>query len=81
MSNTKSKPHFYICLQNAGSEDLIVGKVYQSLPDEVVTAEGLLRIIDESGEDYLYPSKYFAVITLPQVAEKALFTSSSVSAD
>lgn len=81
MRNAKNKPHFYICIQNTGSEDLIVGKVYQSLPDELATAEGLLRIIDESGEDYLYPAEYFAVITLPQVAEKALFTSSSVSAD
>jgi len=44
------------------------------LPDEAAEADGLLRIVDESGEDYLYPAKLFLAIDLPQTIEKALLT-------
>jgi hypothetical protein len=42
------------------------------LLDEVAKEEGYLRIIDESGESYLYPESYFVLVRLPQEAEKAL---------
>jgi len=71
MKNT-SPTRFAICLKNKGSEDLIVRKVYQVLPDEKAEKQGLLRIIDESGEDYLYPASYFFFINLPQKVERAL---------
>jgi hypothetical protein len=71
MKNTSSI-RFAICLKNKGSEDLIVRKVYQVLPDERAEKQGLLRIIDESGEDYLYPASYFFFIDLPQKVERAL---------
>ena len=67
-----SPTRFAICLKNKGSEDLIVRKVYQVLPDERAEKQGLLRIIDESGEDYLYPASYFFFIDLPQQVERAL---------
>ena len=67
-----SPTRFAICLKNKGSEDLIVRKVYQVLPDERAAKQGLLRIIDESGEDYLYPAGYFFFIDLPQKVERAL---------
>ena len=67
-----SPTRFAICLKNKGSEDLIVRKVYQVLPDERAAKQGLLRIIDESGEDYLYPANYFFFINLPQKVERAL---------
>ena len=38
---------------------LMVGKTYDVLPDEKGTKHGLIRVIDETGEDYLYPSSYF----------------------
>lgn len=63
---------FAICLKNKGSEDLIVHKVYRVLPDERTEKQGLLRIIDESGEDYLYPTGYFYFLDLPQRIERAL---------
>ena len=63
---------FAICLKNKGSEDLIVRKVYQVLPDENAAKKGLLRLIDESGEDYLYPTSYFFLIDLPQKVERTL---------
>ena len=40
-------------------------KVYQVLPDPIAAKEGFLRIIDESGEDYLYPGEYFISLKLP----------------
>jgi hypothetical protein len=44
------------------------------LPDEAAAADGYIRVIDESGEDYLYPRDYFLPIELPRVAEKALLS-------
>jgi hypothetical protein len=46
--------------------------VYQVLPDEDAEREGYIRVIDESGEDYLYPESYFVRVQLPQEAEKAI---------
>ena len=70
--NTTTSTRFAICLKNKGSEDLIMRKVYQVLQDEKAEKQGLLRIIDESGEDYLYPANYFFLIDLPQKVERAL---------
>ena len=67
-----SSIRFAICLKNKGCEDLIVRRVYQVLPDEVAEKKALLRIIDESGEDYLYPASYFFFIDVPQKIERAL---------
>ena len=75
-----SPTRFVICLKNKGSEDLIVRKVYQVLPDERAEKKGLLRVIDESGEDYLYPTSYFFAIDLPQKVERALRPRASVAA-
>lgn len=63
---------FAICLKNKGSDDLVVRKVYQLIPDEVAKKKGLLRVIDESGEDYLYPANFFFLIALPQKVERTL---------
>ena len=67
-----SPTQFAICLKNKGSEDLVVRKIYQVLPDENAAKKGLLRLIDESGEDYLYPASYFFLIDLPQKVERTL---------
>ena len=47
-------------------------KIYQVLPDEEAEKEGYLRVIDESGEDYLYPQSYFVLVQLPREAQEAL---------
>jgi hypothetical protein len=73
---TKDKNIKYaICIENRDSEDLEKRKVYQVLRDEDAEGEGYLRVVDESGEDYLYPQSYFVLISLPQEAEKALHLS------
>ena len=75
-----SPTQFAICLKNKGSEDLIIRKIYQVLPDENAAKKGLLRLIDESGEDYLYPASYFFLIDLPQKVERTLRQRVSVTA-
>jgi hypothetical protein len=63
---------FAICTANPDCDDLQLRKVYSILPDRNATAEGYLRVIDDSGEDYLYPYHYFLVIELPTVAQQRL---------
>jgi len=79
MKNT-SPIRFAICLKNKSSEDLEIRKVYQVLPDEKAEKQRLLRVIDESGEDYLYPAAYFFLIDLPQKVERSLRQKASVAA-
>ena len=63
---------YALCVENKDSEDLEKRKIYQVLPDKAAREEGYLRIIDETGESYLYPESYFVLVQLPQEAEKAL---------
>jgi hypothetical protein len=62
---------YVLCVNNKDCDDLIKRKVYQILPDDDAKKEGYLRIIDESGEDYLYPESYFIPIQLPREAQDA----------
>lgn len=59
-----------LCINNEDWDDLELRKVYQVLPDKVAAEDGNLRVVDESGEDYLYPQDCFVGIELPQVAEE-----------
>lgn len=79
MTRQKTKQQFVICIQNNDCEDLEPGKVYQVLPDEAASRDGYIRVIDDSGEDYLYPVDYFVFIDLPEKAEQALFVEASSS--
>lgn len=63
---------YAICVQIEGAEDLELRKVYRVLPDESAAAQGYLRVIDESGEDYLYPAEWFIPVEVPAEAEAAL---------
>lgn len=63
---------FAICVRNHGAEDLDVRKIYRILSDKPAAAEGYLRVIDESGDDYLYPADYFVFLKLPQKAQTVL---------
>lgn len=68
----KSQPEFVFCLCNDDCDDLEVRKVYQVLPDPAAARAGYLRVIDESGEDYLYPADYFVTVELPVAVAKTL---------
>ncbi|MCK6553528.1 hypothetical protein L6Q96_02910 [Candidatus Binatia bacterium] len=63
---------FVICLRNDDCIDLEVRKVYPVLPDAAAAKDGYLRVVDESGEDYLYPAAYFASVEVPLVARRVL---------
>jgi len=62
---------FAVCVKSDQAEDLEVWKVYRVVPDTRAAAEGCLRVIDESGEDYLYPADYFVFVELPEKARRA----------
>ena len=79
MKQDREKPHFVICIQNNDCEDLEPGKVYQIFSDDSAAKDGYIRVVDESGEDYLYPADYFVFIDLPEAAERALFVDAPLS--
>ena len=67
------RPRYAVCVQNEGYEaSLEKRKIYEVLPDADASAHNLVRVIDESGEDYLYPTDWFIPIALSQTIEKAL---------
>lgn len=71
---TKPQPkQLVVCISNEGyPASLERRKIYVALSDVVSEKRGLLRVIDESGEDYLYPKAYFRSIALPQSIKKAV---------
>jgi hypothetical protein len=71
-SDKQSSP-FALCIQEDEQGDsLTIGKVYPLIADPKAESRGYLRIIDDSGEDYLYSGKFFVIVNLPLAAEKAL---------
>ena len=72
MAKKKTTPQFLLCVKNDNYPvSLEIRKVYRAIPDEAAAARHFVRIIDESGEDYLYPDSYFVAIDLPQAATHA----------
>ncbi|MBU0568238.1 hypothetical protein KKC52_09370 [bacterium] len=67
------KQHFALCIDNTDYEaSLIPRKIYEIIPDEKAAKDDFLRIVDESGEDYLYHMSYFVPVELPVEVERAL---------
>jgi hypothetical protein len=72
MAKSSSKP-LVVCIENEGySASLEKRKIYVALRDPAAEKHRLLRVIDESGEDYLYPKVFFRAIALPQAIKKAV---------
>lgn len=68
---------FVVCVNNDDyPSSLELHKIYCVLPDDDAALDGDLRVIDESGEDYLYPSSYFVPIQVPQIVEESLLKAS-----
>ncbi|MEB2310010.1 MAG: hypothetical protein OZ917_12035 [Candidatus Brocadiaceae bacterium] len=72
MGREKKNQTFALCIGNDDCEDLEIRKIYQAFPDDDAEKEGYIRVIDESGEDYLYPRSYFILVQLPREAQEAL---------
>lgn len=67
------KNHYVVCLKNEGYEaSLETRKIYESLPDLKASKHNQIRIVDESGEDYLYPAGLFVELKVPHSLEQAL---------
>lgn len=73
MPRARKKKRFVVCIRNSGyAASLELRKIYQVLPDTDAEGHALIRVIDESGEDYLYPDGFFMAVELPQEVELAL---------
>ena len=69
MPREKSSPQFAFCIRNDGyPASLEPCKVYRVVADETAASHQLIRVIDESGEDYLYPQDRFVAVDLPRAA-------------
>ncbi|MDA8338348.1 MAG: hypothetical protein M0Z70_03485 [Nitrospiraceae bacterium] len=67
------KKHFMICVNNRGYEaSLEPRKLYEVLTDRAAEKHHQIRVIDESGEDYLYPKSFFAPVRLPNITKEKL---------
>ena len=66
MYTTKKRIKFAVCVASEGYEDLELWRVYQVLPDAKAAGVGCVRVIDESGEDYLYPADRFVAVNFPK---------------
>jgi hypothetical protein len=72
MSSARTR-QLVVCIENDGyAASLERRKIYVSLPDEAAGKHGLLRVIDESGDDYLFPESFFRPIDLPQPVKRAV---------
>lgn len=80
MRSQTSPAQIVVCVRNNDCDDLELRKLYQVLPDPQAAQDGYLRIIDESGEDYLYPASYFVAIILPNETTRQLQELVSLSA-
>ncbi|MES1241323.1 MAG: hypothetical protein ABUT39_06865 [Acidobacteriota bacterium] len=68
----EQEPAYVVCIDNSAyPASLELRKIYTCLPDARAEGDGLVRVIDESGEDYLYPAKYFVPIRVPEAVERS----------
>jgi len=72
MKKPQPNSRFALCVKNKDSEDLEKRKIYIVIPDENAEKEGYFRVVDESGEDYLYPASYFILVELSLEAQEAM---------
>jgi hypothetical protein len=79
MADAPVPPVFAVCVANEGCDDLSAGMIYRILPDESAAAEDLLRVVDDSGEDYLYPTSRFVVVQVPPSQQQRVLAVAAAS--
>ena len=72
----KLKRQFAICLRSDDSDLLTPRRIYQVLPDDSAAKSKYIRVIDNEGEDYLYPAAYFVFVDFPPAVEQKLLRAS-----
>lgn len=66
------RSQYVVCVSNRGYKaSLVTRRIYRSVPDPTASERNLVRVVDESGEDYLYPAPMFVPMDVPQAAERA----------
>jgi hypothetical protein len=76
--NKDLTPRFVVCIDNSEYEaSLELHKIYTVVPDPGAAQDGDLRIIDESGEDYLHAADRFVAVDVPKAVERALLKKAS----
>ena len=76
----RTEPQFVVCVKNKDYQaSLELRKLYQVVADDAATKHHQVRVIDESGEDYLYPEEYFVPVELFQAAEKAVLRAANLT--
>ena len=73
MKRSSAKPKYVVCVDNDDYPvSLVVRRIYQVVPDAAANRRGLLRVIDETGEDYLYSKKLFATVEISSTLSRKL---------
>ena len=73
MRRSRNGAQYVVCVANSGFRaSLVVRRLYRLIVDKEAEKRGLLRVVDESGEDYLYPRKLFAAVDLPSALSRKL---------
>jgi hypothetical protein len=73
MTTPEKTPEFAVCINNTDyPASLELHKIYRVVPDEDAVQDGDIRVIDESGEDYLYPAEWFVIVSLPEVVQESI---------
>lgn len=76
MAKAQARSKFVLCIENKDCDDLEKGTVYPLLADAKAKRDGCIQVIDESGEDYLYPESRFVSVDIPAKARDALSAAS-----
>jgi hypothetical protein len=77
MSKDKTPaPRFAVCVQSDDPDLLTPRMIYRILPDDSAAKSNYVRVVDNEGEDYLYPANYFISIDLPREIERAVLETS-----
>jgi hypothetical protein len=77
MKPKRSSRRWVVCVKNKGyAASLELRKLYRTLPDADAERHRLLRVVDEDGDDYLYPQDYFVALDVPAAADKAISVAS-----
>lgn len=77
MAHTRTSHQFAVCIQNSGFEAALErNKIYRVVRDAEAEQDGDIRIVDESGEDYLYPTAWFVAVDVPKAVADSLLKAS-----
>jgi hypothetical protein len=71
-TSRRTSPVYLLCIDSGANDDLQVRRLYRVIPDPAAARSDYVRVVDDSGEDYLYPASCFIPLELPQPAQVAL---------